>query len=187
MQSESSTVPTPPVGAIQAGVVADLMGISMAGLRLAVKNAAPGGARLQPGSPVGWPVVEAVLLELGFVKKAAGGALEGVAGFDFESFMAQALNGGVPAAGVVQPEPAEKPAVVVEPVVEPVVAALVAQCPNPLFWRAKVMAAGQARMVTVKEPMAQKRARFRPGLTVRVWPLAFPTDHFTTVQPKGVA
>ncbi len=183
MQSESLTVPTPPVGAIQAGVVADLMGISMAGLRLAVKNAAPGGARLLPWSPVGWPVVEAVLLELGFVKKAAGGALEGVAGFDFESFMAQALKGGGPAPGVVQPEPAEKPAVVVEPVV----AALVAQCPNPLFWRATVMAAGQARMVTVKEPMAQKRARFRPGLTVRVWPLAFPTDHFTTVQPKGVA
>lgn len=179
MQSEPTITATWPAGAVPAAKFADLLGISMAGLRLAVKNAAPPMARLQPGSPVTWPVVVAVLLDLGFVKKTADGGLEGLAGFDLHEFTGKAWDASSPPVAATLEVPAEKPA----PGPEPVVATLVAQCPNPLFWRAKVMVGGQVRMVTVKEPLAQKRARLRPGLTVKVWPLEFPQDHFTTVKP----
>jgi hypothetical protein len=179
MQSEPTITATWPEGAIPAATFAALLGISMAGLRLAVKNAAPPMARLLPGTPVTWPVVEAVLLELGFVKKTAEDGLEGLAGFDVADFVEKARGGAATAA----PEATEKPAAGPQPLM----VTLVAQCPNPLFWRAKLAVAGQARMVTMKEPLAQKRARFRPGLMVKVWPLAFPTDHFTTVAPKGGA
>lgn len=198
MQSEPTITATWPEGSIPAATFADLLGISLAGLRLAVKNAAPPMARLQPMSPVAWPVVEAVLLELGFVKKAAAGGLEGLAGFSVADFVEKA-RGGAAAAPKAPALSDLKECAVIEPAADavsfvmpkpaapplPVMAALVAQCPNPLFWRAKIMVERQVRMVTVKEPLAQKRARFRPGLLVKVWPMAFPADHFTTVAPKG--
>lgn len=173
-----------------AGTAADLLGVSMKGLRLILKNAAPDLVYgVKPDSILEAPVVVAVLLEMGLAACDVQGCIVGVGGFDVAGFaqkgraaMLSARGGPFPAVVTgAQDVILEKPRAAAHRVTG--VALLVSACPNPLFWRAKLA----GRMVTVKEPLAQKRARFRPGLTVKVWPLEFPADHFTTVEPKGGA
>lgn len=169
------------LGTMVADDLAEALGVSMKGLRLVCKNAAPDLAfGLRADAILMPPVIVAVLEEMGLAQKTPEGRLAGVGGFSVVDF---AKKTHVGATGTQDGAVAEVVAPVVlqkTPAPTAVQVVLVNQCPNPLFWRAKLA----GRLVVVKELNATKRSRFKPNLPLTVWPLPAPADHFTTVEPK---